>query len=96
MMAPRRDTVARALKLVGTGGKDGLSVAAFAARWPTRKAKKDGPRKATGPIGQFLSYLATEGLLTRDILGQYTVTGAGLAVLQVFEAEVARSREGRP
>ena len=91
MIAPRRDTVARVLKLVDQAGPNGIDLGGFAAKWPTR-LPKGRDRKTNAPIGRFLGDLVRSGLLVKDILGQYTVTKAGRVTLADFEAEVEKSR----
>jgi hypothetical protein len=83
--------VARALALVRQGGHEGLSFDVFASKWPS-KLKKGVARKSTAPVGQFLGYLAGEGLLARDVLGLYTLTAKGSLALYEFEAELERAR----
>ena len=88
-----RDTIVEALSIIRRGGPLGLTLAEFAARWPTRLPAGKA-RKTLRGVGQVTGALVHSGLAQRSSAGRrprFTVTAAG----QAFLDDAARAGAAR-
>ena len=68
-----------ALKIIRSGGEDGLLLDEFAAQWPSQ-LPKGVKRKTNASVAQLLGLLVNDGLLDRSALGRwgrFTLTRKG-------------------
>lgn len=84
MLSPTQSTIVAALAIVRAGGAEGLSLAAFAARWPS-SLPKGRQRRTLASVAQLLGGLVRAGLVARTALGphgRFTLTRAGEEMLE--------------